>query len=36
VATRELLTLAPDAAAERILFDLREWGYDLPSLSPSS
>jgi len=36
VATRELLTLAPDAAAERILFDLREWGYDLPTLSPSS
>ena len=35
VPTRELLVLAPDAAAERILLDLREWGYDLPSLSPS-
>ena len=36
VATRELLTLAPDAAAERILLGLREWGYDLPALSPST
>jgi electron transfer flavoprotein beta subunit len=35
VPTRELLTLTPDAAAERILLDLREWGYDLPALSPS-
>jgi electron transfer flavoprotein beta subunit len=36
VASRELLTLAPDAAAERILLGLREWGYDLPALSPST
>jgi electron transfer flavoprotein beta subunit len=35
-ASRELLTLTPEAAAERILVDLREWGYDLPALSPSS
>jgi electron transfer flavoprotein beta subunit len=36
VATRELLSLAPDAAAERILRELREWGYDLAALSPST
>ncbi len=36
VAARELLTLTPDAAADRILLGLREWGYDLPTLSPSS
>jgi electron transfer flavoprotein beta subunit len=36
VASRELLTLTPDAAAERILLELREWGYDLPALSPST
>jgi len=36
VPTRELVTLAPAAAAERILLDLREWGYDLPALSPST
>ncbi len=35
-ASRELLTLTPEAAAERILGDLLEWGYDLPALSPSS
>jgi electron transfer flavoprotein beta subunit len=36
VPSRELVTLAPDAAAELILTTLREWGYDLPALSPSS